>query len=146
MKVISHRGNLNGRDEAQENCPSYVQAAVDAGYDVEIDVWHIDGELYLGHDRPQYKIHDSWLNEMRNFLWCHAKNDSALAKLLELGVHCFWHETDKFTLTSRGIPWCYPKNYIRGGITVVFDDSVIGTLPEDVFGVCTDNPTKWKTA
>lgn len=146
MKIISHRGNLHGRIPEQENHPSYIQTAIDAGHEVEIDVWYADGEYHLGHDFPQYKVYRTWLYEMKNVLWCHAKNADAFQRMLAEGLHCFWHETDRYTLTSRGVPWCYPKNYIRGGITVVFDDSVIGTLPTDVFGICTDNPTKWRTA
>jgi len=145
MKIVSHRGNLNGRNPERENHPSYIQAAIDAGYDVEVDVWYVDTQFYLGHDHPQYSVPLSWLKERISMLWCHAKNDDALANMLECGIHCFWHEADKFTLTSKGVPWCYPKNYIRGGITVVFDDAVNGFLPTDIFGVCTDNPINWRT-
>jgi hypothetical protein len=144
MKIISHRGNLNGRLPDRENHPSYIQAAIDAGYDVEVDVWYVDGEFYLGHDEPQYKVLSSWLKELNRFLWCHAKNGSALDKMLELGLHCFWHEQDCFTLTSMGVPWCYPCNYQPRGVTVVLDASINNDVVRDVFGVCTDHPLLWK--
>ena len=38
MILISHRGNINGRDEDRENHPEYIQEALDRGYDVEIDL------------------------------------------------------------------------------------------------------------
>ena len=142
MKLISHRGNLLGRIPEQENHPSYIQAAIDHGYDVEIDVWYLDGEFYLGHDEPQYSITEWWLKQRIDVLWCHAKNADSLHKMLECGLHCFWHQEDRFTLTSRGIPWCYPNNYITNGITVLHDCGSL--VPEDIYGVCTDHPVKWK--
>ena len=36
MILISHRGNINGKNINQENHPDYVQAALDKEYDVEI--------------------------------------------------------------------------------------------------------------
>jgi hypothetical protein len=144
MKIIAHRGNLNGRNPEQENCPSYIQAAVDAGYDVEVDVWYVDGEFYLGHDHGQYHVAVSWLKNMKDVLWCHAKNCSAFEKMLELGLHCFWHENDTYTLTSKSIPWCYPNNYVRNGITVIFGLTEPNLLPDHILGICTDYPQRWR--
>lgn len=143
MKLLSHRGNLLGPVPQLENSPDYILSAVRAGYDVEIDVWCVDGKLKLGHDFPQYDTSISWLKPLP--LWCHAKNADALEYLLSEGIHCFWHEQDFCTLTSRGIPWCYPGNWIQGGITVVFDSytsSVV--IPDGVLGVCVDDPVNWK--
>jgi hypothetical protein len=25
------------------------------------------------------------------------------------GIHCFWHQDDTYTLTSKGFVWCYPE-------------------------------------
>jgi hypothetical protein len=144
MKIISHRGNLNGRITDKENNPSYIQEAIDYGCEVEVDVWYVNDKFYLGHDAPQYSVSESWLNDRRDVLWCHAKNTAALQRMIEIGLHCFWHETDRFTLTNRGIPWCYPKNHIRGGIVVVFDVNVQLVLPADILGVCTDEPNRWR--
>ena len=35
------------------------------GYDVEIDVWSIDKQFYLGHDEPQYKIDKKFLQNKK---------------------------------------------------------------------------------
>lgn len=140
MKIISHRGNLNGRVPEMENHPKHIISAVYAGYDVEVDVWSIDGEFFLGHDHPQYSVELSWIRKFP--LWCHAKNIEAFSRLLEYGIHCFWHDRDMFTLTSCGIPWCYPGNWIKGGVTVVKDFLLISP-PSHIFGVCVDDPIRW---
>lgn len=132
---------MTGKIPDRENHPSYIQVAIDAGYDVEIDVWCVDGKFLLGHDNPQYSIDDLWLETRSHLLWCHAKNKEALQKMLELKLHCFWHESDRFTLTSKAVPWCFPNNYQPNGITVVFG---CDTSVRDVLGVCTDYPLLWK--
>ena len=49
MILISHRGNINGKIIEAENNPGYIDDAIRLGYEVEIDMWWIDGETYLGH-------------------------------------------------------------------------------------------------
>ena len=44
MYLISHRGNVNGKNPDRENSPLYIKAALTLGYDVEVDVWYIDKE------------------------------------------------------------------------------------------------------
>jgi hypothetical protein len=137
LKIISHRGNLSGRS-CDENKPSYIKTALTNGFDVEVDVWLIADKLFLGHDEPQYETNIQFLTDTR--IWCHAKNIEAFSFLIENNIHCFWHETDKFTITSKGIPWGYPKNYIQDGITVELGPKI--QIP-NILGVCTDYPLDW---
>ena len=37
MKLISHRGNIDGPQPDRENSPNYINEAIEAGYNVEID-------------------------------------------------------------------------------------------------------------
>ena len=73
--LISHRGNINGRFESYENEPNYIDKAISNGFDVEIDMWWIDGKTFLGHDIPQYEVDDKWLEERMDKLWIHCKNE-----------------------------------------------------------------------
>jgi len=118
MILISHRGNVNGRFEDWENKPEYIDDALSLGYDVEVDVWFIDGKFMLGHDEPQYEIDYKFL--MNEKLWCHAKNLNALFEMKKYAIHYFWHETDTVTLTSKNYVWAYPgKQPIKGSIAVM---------------------------
>ena len=137
MKIISHRGNINGQT-SEENNPLYIEHAISLGYDVEIDVWDIDGKLYLGHDEPQYSIEIEFLKNPK--LWCHAKNLEALEIMHTNDIHCFWHDTDKITFTNKSIPWCYPEIYIESGITVEL--GIKKSIPK-TYGICTDYPETW---
>lgn len=136
MKIISHRGNLVGRTPDRENHPNFVIEALDIGFDVEIDVWCKDGTVLLGHDMPQHRVEKSFV--LHPNLWCHAKDLEALCFLSDVGAHYFWHENDRFTMTSKGIVWCFPNNYHPKGVTVVEGNSH-PSYP--VWGICTDYPT-----
>ena len=121
MYFIAHRGNIDSINQERENSPDYIREALDKGYDVKIDVWFINGEWFLGHDEPLYKIKLDFLRNKK--IWCHAKNINALNEMLRYncyyeeiigeyakpGIHCFWHQEDNYTITSRGIIWAYPN-------------------------------------
>jgi len=108
MRLIAHRGNTFGINRTDENHPDYILAALEQGYDCEIDLWFVDNNFYLGHDEPQYQI-EQWKFLKDPRLWCHAKNYAALQVLLNLDVHCFWHQEDDYTVTSQGWIWAYPN-------------------------------------
>lgn len=106
MRYIAHRGNLYGPSD-KENEPSYIKSALNSGFDVEIDVWSLDGIYYLGHDEPKYEINSKFL-EHPNIL-CHAKNVFVLERLAKNPlIHWFWHDKDDYTLTSHMKIVTYP--------------------------------------
>jgi len=116
---IAHRGNIKGKIPEKENKVSYIlDAAKD--YFVEIDVWFNDDEFWLGHDEPTERVDHSFLLNKRFF--CHAKNIEALHEMMKRGIHCFWHETDKVALTSKGFIWKYPEVYYEGSLWGVCSD------------------------
>lgn len=143
MKIISHRANLMGPDPATENRPDQIAEALSLGFDVEVDVWFEGGGWWLGHDSPEHKVDVSYLCAISPHAWFHAKNKSAFERLLSMGkdIQCFWHEGDRFTLTSKGTPWCYPNNDCDGGVVVIKGDS-FSEHSSKILGVCTDYPLK----
>ena len=132
MIWIAHRGNLNGPKPEFENNPDYINEAVGKGFDVEVDVWVLRGDFYLGHDGSQYRIDIEYLCSYP--LWCHAKNLDALVAMRRAGnIHCFWHENDMYTMTSRGWIWAYPGNDVNSDcIEVIQDDA----WPDHLAGGC----------
>ena len=140
MILISHRGNLNGKTD-DENKPKYIEEALSQGFDVEVDVWYDNNQFWLGHDKPQYKVSEGFLEHPN--LWCHAKNIQALYVMnTNYHIHCFWHQEDDVTLTSRGFFWTYPgKQLTEKSICVLpeFEDKKSKViLPKNVAGICSD--------
>ena len=142
MKLISHRGNINGSDPGKENSPSYIKSALSAGYNVEIDVWNLNGTWFLGHDDPSYEIDIRFL--MNDKLLCHAKNLAALDKMLvHTNIHCFWHQEDHYTVTSRGYIVSYP-GYETTPRTICMKPELADpdSIP-DCHGICSDYIQRW---
>lgn len=137
MILISHRGNIEGKIPEKENDPKYIDNAIELGYDVEVDMWWIDGRVYLGHDNPQYEISDEWLEDRINNLWIHCKNIELLNWIRSTTLHYFWHENDILTLTSKNYLWVYPgKQPISGSISVlpeIYNDDTSLCV-----GICSD--------
>jgi len=143
-RLISHRGNLNGRSSSEENNPNYIDIALSKGYDVEIDLWFYNDNFYLGHDGATYLVTLNWLVERSLKLWVHCKDLKTIEELKRLedengirSINYFFHESDDTTITSHGVLWVYPgKQPIKYSIAV---------LPEinkdDVskcYGICSD--------
>lgn len=147
MILISHRGNLNGKIPERENEPSYIMEAISQGFKVEIDVWYIDNEYWLGHDEPQYKVSFDWLENNYGKLYIHCKNTEAVVRFNTpqnfINFNYFWHENDILTLTSYSQVWVYPGNQpIKKSIAVLpelYNDDI-----SQCIGVCSDYIKKYK--
>lgn len=109
MKIISHRGNINGILSDKENRPSYVDCALQLGYDVEVDLRIIDNEFWLGHDEPQYKIEPSWINLRKNKLWFHCKdiNSALILVKFDQEIQYFCHSLEPYVCTNNGYLWIH---------------------------------------
>lgn len=144
MKKIAHRGNVSGPSQ-YENQPRYIERALELGYDAEIDVWLISEQLWLGHDKPQYEIDLSFLSQHKERLWIHCKNIEALDYFVDLqdSYQYFWHEEDKYTLTSNNLIWTYPGIDANKNCIVVIFDKEIPKEYSQVFGVCGDYVDLW---
>lgn len=125
--IIAHRGNINGVKKEDENQPFAIDRAISLGLDVEIDVWGMNGMLYLGHDEPSLQIDVNFLLDRATWLWVHAKNSEGLAKLNNYPLNYFFHDKDSHTFTAQGYIWSRPNNYI-------FCQKEILVLPEKVYG------------
>jgi len=147
MILISHRGNINGKNVERENHPSYIDEAIEAGYDVEIDVWYLGGRLFLGHDSAQYIVDIHWLENRSNKLWIHCKNMDALFYFNEyewkksIQFNYFSHDVDMGVLTSHSYIWS--TNLYDRGILVL--PEVFNKEPfKGTIGICSDVIEKYK--
>lgn len=137
MKLIAHRGNINGPNPDKENHPSYIRDAIKQGYHVEIDVWYIDKCWYLGHDNPQYQIKYDFL--VSNKHWLHAKNGDAFCKLLQdIECNVFWHTDEDWVLTSKMFIWTHPNKLLyQDSICVMPELGYLGDI-NICGGICSD--------
>lgn len=137
MILISHRGNITGPNEKRENSISYIEEALELGFDVEIDIW-ADKQLWLGHDNPETPCPTKFLIQNFKHLWIHCKNLEAMDLLSQFRtLNYFWHESDDFTLTSKNFIWTYPGKRVSNKSVLVVDDARRYAGPP-CFGLCSD--------
>lgn len=143
MILISHRGNTNGKNSSKENNQDYIQQAAEMGYCVEIDVWGDDkGKLYLGHDQPQYPVTINFLQQFQFII--HAKNNLAVHPLEHHDLHWFWHNTDNYTITSKGWVWAYPNMPAAGLNCIAVLPECHDTQVDNFAGICSDYIERYK--
>lgn len=152
MIIIAHRGLTNGPDLLLQNNPDQVQLALSLGFDVEIDVWFIEGKYFLGHDTPDYEVKLAWLTTPN--LWIHCKNLPAFFHFNDKGstiYNYFWHETDAVVLTSKSKIWTYmgkPETQHQDSICVMPEityswNQIEYFVKNELWGgICTDYPLR----
>jgi hypothetical protein len=137
MKLISHRGNIDGKNVEKENTLSYIKTALSKGYDVEIDVWYVEDKWYLGHDKPQHKVKFDFLAS--DGLWLHAKNGDALYHLLQdRSCNVFWHTDEDWVLTSKKYIWTYPNKFLYPNSICVLPELGYNGDIKACKGICSD--------
>jgi len=145
--LISHRGNVNGKFESSENEPTYIDRAIELGFQVEVDVWYQKDQLYLGHNEPLYGVNRDWFVERIDELWIHCKSVSTLSYFNEQPVgmkhgfakqfNYFYHTDEDVVLTSRGYIWVHPcTRPIETGIIV--KPSLYQDDTSKCRGICSD--------
>ena len=109
----------------------------------------------MGHDHPQYFIDIEWLENRKDVLWIHCKNREALEKMSSASVefNYFYHECDRYTLTSKGIGWVlvgqipFSKSIIVLPESINYYDKYEGTYDRimSTMGICTDKCLFYKS-
>lgn len=143
MIYIAHRGLTHGPSKELENHPAQIMKAISEGYECEVDLWVKEGQLFLGHDEPTYQVNYTFLAGRP--LWIHAKNLDALYWLRNnhKKFNYFWHENDRFTMTSEGYIWTYPGNILTNHSICVMPEwnlppDQITNFQSNCYGVCSD--------
>jgi len=143
MKLISHRGNIVGPNPTRENTPSYIDTAISAGYEVEVDITCVNNKFYLGHDTPDYEITEKWMVLRKESIWFHCKDVESASILggLDNSYKFFCHTSDSFVLTSTNHIWVHDltlKLSNRCIIPLLDNVDIKNYDGNTVYAVCTD--------
>jgi len=150
-KIISHRGNIIGPITNKENRPSYIDCALQLGLDVEVDIRYIDGKYWLGHDKPDYEVSETWILNRKNNLWFHCKDLNSAHALgkLDNTIIRFCHSTDDFVLVSNNTIWVHNLKLELNSSSIIplmsiwdiihFNNNYTDKI---IHGICTDYPSK----
>ena len=156
--LIAHRGLLNGPNRSMENTINSLEFARAQGYDIEVDLWVVDGQWMLGHDEPAHTISDDQMRTLDrkdiyddHHMWIHAKNIDALYQLRKIRWpgHFFYHQQDDAVLTSTGYFWTQPGRQLTPLSVCVMPEltmSLRSCKDIDVYAFCTDHALAIKTS
>lgn len=146
MKLIAHRANVVPpsvfcevpEPDTQESQGDTIKT-LQRGFDVEVDVWGVAGELYYGHDRPTIRAFPL----PKDRTWYHCKNLDALAEMRKTdGFNYFWQGSDDYAFTSLGYFWCnvgVPITGIEDRAVVVMPETLSWNIDRSAYGVCSDH-------
>lgn len=144
LKLIAHRANFLGRSPL-ENSPKQVDKCIELGFECEVDIRLIDGDFYLGHDSPDFKVDFDWISKRSTKLWLHCKDFNSLnffVKISDSDFNFFWHDKDQYTLTNKGYIWAYPGVSVSKNCIAVLPEtwlpSQVNITELDYLGICSD--------
>lgn len=145
MKIIAHRGNLNGPSQF-ENQPRTLLKAIELGFDVECDVRFYAGRLWLGHDNADYLVSNELLEKLIPHAWFHCKDIGSLeffADKFLVFPNYFYHDNDEYVVTSHGHIWASPGRVGGENTILVLPEKSGIIVTENSYGICTDYPIKY---
>lgn len=127
-KLYSHRGNLSGPNPERENKLDYIDEAINAGFNVEIDIWLTDdNNTFLGHDNPETLVTFEYLMLRHDSLLLHAKNIAALLYFCSrTRFNVFYHTDEDAVMSSNGNVIIDPRSYSL----ITPSKDVIYSMPE----------------
>lgn len=146
MIFIAHRGNLINKNSQTENTPKQIEVCINKGYDVEIDIYIINNMLYLGHDQPETIISNAWLESIKQYSWIHCKNFEAMLYMKNTEYNYFWHNTDDYTITSKGYIWTYPGKIYGDPCIIVNPELWSNEYRFVCSGICSDQIAVFKSS
>ena len=158
LKVIAHRGLLDGPSSDKENNLENIQSNIKKYPEIinELDIWIDSNNIYIGHDYPKNKIQSKILYENSRNLILHIKgvnlvtqNGVKIFNNILKNCHYFAHQEDDFVITNKGWIWSHPRNgFVKNTICVLPEkieslDSAVKKIEfNSLYGVCTDYPLK----
>jgi len=140
--IISHLGNINGRDEKRENQLAYVQEALKAGWHVCVDVVFHCGSFLLPYDGGFNSVPLAFLSKQR--VWCRAHDPLTLDALCNINAHAFLNPDSGLALTSAQFIWtAYPHNLAPRSIAAFPEEAPENWLLAEPAGLCSNEPIRY---
>jgi hypothetical protein len=118
MKLISNAGNLFGLTD-NANKPEHIEAAINQGFDVKVDLWLKDKKLYLGDFEPEYKLEIDFLEKHHHKLWLHCHDLDIIEKFHDLdpmgtNLNYFYLTCENLVRTSKWYNIMWNAKPIKG--------------------------------
>jgi hypothetical protein len=141
--IISHLGNINGRDEKRENTPAHVDKALKAGWHVCVDVIFKNGGFFLPHANGNSVLTPSFFSKPR--VWSRAYDPETADALCNIGAHNFVYAGGFLALTSSQFVWTPPPHPLTARAIAYLPETAAAQWLADAepAGLCSDTPAAY---
>lgn len=141
--IISHLGNITGRQPEHENSLPYVKAALAAGWHVMVEVAFHNGAFFLPTQQGAVFAPPSFFSGQR--VWCRASDPVTLEALCNVGAHCFSGGTAPYVLTSHQFFWTLPDHTLVDRSIAVYPELASAAWVEaaEPAGLCSNEPAAY---
>jgi len=141
--IISHLGNIDGRQPDRENTLPYVKAALAAGWHVCVDVWYTNGSFVLPSSRGAFPLPPALLSNCR--VWARSYDPETIDALCTLKAHCVIATESPITLTSEQFLWTLPPTPLAPRSIAVFPELATPWWLEqyEPAGLCSNEPVRY---
>lgn len=141
--IISHLGNIDGRQPEHENKLAYVQKALKAGWHVCVDVAFHCGAFVLPFDGGFHPVPAALLAKQR--VWCRAYDPVTLDALCTINAHAFLNTESGLALTSAQFIWTMPGHSLVARSIACFPEDAAGDWLTNFepAGLCSNEPARY---
>lgn len=139
--IISHLGNLNGRQPEKENTLPYLQTALKLGWHICVDVTFQYGTFLLPALNNKYApVPPAFFSNQR--VWCRASDAITLDALCNINAHTFPVAMADVVLTSAQFLWTLPPTILTPRSIAVFPEFADSDwmAENEHAGICTNHP------
>lgn len=141
--IISHLGNISGRNPEKENQLKYLQTALDAGWHVCAEVVFTNGAFLLPSAGGFQYAPPAFFSRQRVWSRCH--DADTLDALCNIGAHAFIAGNAELTLTSHQFIWTLPPRELSPRSIAVYPELADANwlLDFEPAGLCSNEPASF---
>lgn len=138
--IISHLGNLDGRQPDLENTLPYLQTALKKGWHVCAQVFFRHGKFLLPHNAGLTPVPPAFFSNQK--VWCVALDPPTLDALCDINAHTIPATAADVVLTSAQFLWTLPPATLTPRSIAVFPELAESTWfgDNEHAGICTNAP------
>jgi hypothetical protein len=141
--IISHLGNIDGRQPELENTLKYVQASLKAGWHVCVDVQLLNGGFVLPNENGFSVAPPSFFSQQR--VWSRCYNAETLDALCTIGAHAFMGGEIPLSLTTAQFIWTMPPRELSPRSIAAFPELAEPSWLDNYepAGLCSNEPARY---
>jgi len=150
MNLIAYQGIYDGTNFDQADYPAQILQAQRNGFSTMVDLWSVDGQLYLGAGQPITPVTAQSIQGSR--FWLNCQNTEVqewiVTQPANLYPNYFWYDqyiVPPYVTTSGGQLWTFGNTPINSN-SIIFipereDRGLLSTVNLTCYGICSNYVT-----